>query len=639
VIGDDDPLAMEPEAMRRLGYAVVDRLVERAQGMRDAPVLRTAGRAELEALLHRPPPEAPDPPEAILDDLFDEVLAHTGRFDHPRFFAYIPGSGTWPAALADLVASAANIDAGEWREAAGPSQVELTVLSWFRTWLGYPGDAEGVLVSGGSTANLQALAVAREALVGPMSDRLVVYVGDAAHSSVARGARALGFRPDQVRVLMTDADHRLRAPAVAAAMDADVREGRLPFAVVAAGGTTSTGAVDPFHELAELTRERNVWLHVDAAYGGFAVLTDRGRSRLDGIELADSITLDPHKWLYMPFEVGCLMVRQGPLLSQAFEVIPEYLRDAQLEGGVNLAQRGLQLTRAARALKVWTAIRSFGVDAFRRAIDRSLDLAEEAQDRIQRSVELELVTPAELGIVTFRRRFAGVDDEDELEDRHRAVVDELAASGLGLVSSTRLRGRFVLRLCPMNHTSTSEDVRMVLDAIARMDPRPEPRRPSVTGRATESGVAQRWLVGPEAAEDGILATPLFEGLAATARARLGTASREERVAAGETVVREAEYGTLFYVVLEGRLEVMIGDRPIRALTRGDFFGENAALDWGAGYGYARTASVVAAEPSTLLAIPGPVLAELVRDDEDLRRRLRAAIRERIGSHPGPPKES
>jgi aromatic-L-amino-acid/L-tryptophan decarboxylase len=623
----DDPLAMDPEAMRRLGHEVVDRLVAWAEGMRDAPVLRTATRATLEARLDRPPPARPDRPEAILDELFDDVLPYLGRFDHPRFFAYIPGSGTWPAALGDLVASAANIDAGEWREAAGPSQIELTVLAWFRRWLGYPDGADGVLVSGGSAANLQALAVAREALVGPMSDRLVVYVGDAAHSSVARGARALGFRPDQVRVLMTDADHRLRAATVAAAMESDRQAGRLPFAVVATGGATSTGAADPFRELAELTRERNVWLHVDAAYGGFAIITDRGRAALDGIELADSITLDPHKWLHMPFEVGCLIVRDGSLLARAFEVVPEYLRDAQPGDGVNLAQRGLQLTRGARALKVWVSIRYFGVDAFRRAIDRSLDLAEEAQARIEASERLELVTPASLGIVTFRRRFPGVQDEDEVEDRHRSLVEELASSGLALVSSTRLRGRFVLRLCPMNHTSTSEDVAVVLEAIAGSEPGSAPVSPD---RASEAGIAQRWLLGAAAAEDGIGAAPVFAGVSPDAMAGLRASAREETVPAGDVIVRESEYGTLFYLIVAGRVEVRLGERPVGSLSRGDFFGENAALDWGAGYGYARTASVVATEPTRLLTVPGAVLAEVIRDAPAVRRRLQAAIRERIG---------
>jgi glutamate/tyrosine decarboxylase-like PLP-dependent enzyme len=628
----DDPLAMDPEAMRRLGYEVVDRLVVRAERMDASPALRTSPRRTIAKLLDEPPPERPQPVDQVLDELFENVLPFLGRFDHPRFFAYVPGAGTWPAALADLVASAANIDAGEWREAAGPSQVELTVLGWFAEWIGYPSGAEGILVSGGSAANLQGLAVAREALAGPMSDRIVVYVGDVAHSSIARGARALGFRPEQVRVLPTDERFRLRAATAAAAMDADRREGRLPLAVVAAGGATNTGAVDPFVELAELCRERNVWLHVDAAYGGFAVLTERGRRQLDGLELADSVTLDPHKWLAMPFEVGCLMVREGHQLRSAFEIVPEYLKDTQLmEAEVNLANRGLQLTRGARALKVWMSLKVFGVDAFRRAIDRSLDLAVFAQECIERSEHLEIVTPVTLGVLTFRRRFPGISDEDELERLNARLIRSLAESGVGLVSSTRLRGRYVIRFCVLNHTSGKQDVLRVLDWLDSADvPTDRDPMPAVE-RASETGIRQSWLAGPTMTPEDLVAIPLFQTLTEDRCVSLLAVSQEQRLAPGEIVIREWEYGKLFFVVLEGAMDVLSGDQVIGVLQAGDFFGENAALDWGAGYSYARTASVRAREPARLLVIPGAVLDDLRRTGADVERRLLAAIRERLGS--------
>ena len=212
------------------------------------------------------------------------MLPFVGHFDHPRFFGYIPGAGTWPAALGDLIAAATMIDAGSWREAAGPSALELTVLDWFRDWVDYPESAAGVLVSGGSAANLTAIACAREALIGPMSPRIVMYTGDQTHSSVARAARHLGFRPDQLRVLPTDDDFRLRPKDVIAAIDADLAADRLPFLVSANAGTTNTGAVDPIGELADACHERGVWLHVDGAYGAFAVLTERGKAAMPGIE-------------------------------------------------------------------------------------------------------------------------------------------------------------------------------------------------------------------------------------------------------------------------------------------------------------------------------------------------------------------
>src|SRR6266516_5717178 len=214
-------------------------------------------------------------------------------------------------------------------EAAGPIRLELDVLDWFKSWLEYPSEAAGLLVSGGSAANMTALACARETLVGPMSDHVVAYVSDQAHASIARSARVLGFRPNQVRVLPSDTGYRLRPETLAQAMDADLKAGRKPLFAVASAGSTNTGAIDPLGELAMLCRERGVWLHVDAAYGGFAVLTERGASRLEGIADADSVTLDPHKWLYQPYECGCVLVREGAHLRRAFAMTPDYLRDAR----------------------------------------------------------------------------------------------------------------------------------------------------------------------------------------------------------------------------------------------------------------------------------------------------------------------
>ena len=246
---DRDPLALTPEQMREMGYAVVDMLVARIESLRDGPVLQTDSLAAMRERLGAQPPSAANDFADLLARLDEDVLPYVGHFDHPRFFGYIPGAGTWPAALGDLIAAATNIDAGSWREAVGPSALELTVLDWFRDWIDYPESAAGVLVGGGSAANLTAIACARESLIGPMSPRIVMYTGDQTHSSVARAARHLGFRPDQLRVLPTDDDFRLRPGDVAAAIDADLRADRLPFLVSANAGSTNTGAVDPLPSL------------------------------------------------------------------------------------------------------------------------------------------------------------------------------------------------------------------------------------------------------------------------------------------------------------------------------------------------------------------------------------------------------
>ena len=310
--------------------------------------------------------------DALLDQLREDVFPFMSRLDHPGYFAFIPACGTFPGALGDLLASALNPYVGTWMEAAGPSRLELVVLSWFKEWIGYPEQAAGVLVSGGSSANMTALACARETLLGPMTSGAVAYVSDQGHSSFARAARLLGFRPDQLRVLPTDRDGRLRPETLAAAIDADVRAGRTPLFAAGVAGTTNTGAIDPLAALARVCRDRGVWFHVDGAYGGFAAITERGRAALAGIELADSVTLDPHKWLYQPFECGSLLVRDGRHLRRAFEIVPDYLRDSAVgDAEVNFADHGLQLSRGSRALKIWLSIGFFGVPAFRAAIDRT----------------------------------------------------------------------------------------------------------------------------------------------------------------------------------------------------------------------------------------------------------------------------
>jgi glutamate/tyrosine decarboxylase-like PLP-dependent enzyme len=355
--------------MRQQGYRIVDLLVDRL--LADGPPLQRATPAEMRERLGGPPPAEAQPLEAVFERLADDVLPFRSRVDHPRFLAFIPGSGTWPGALADFVASACNVYAGSWMESAGPSQVELEVLGWFKAWVGYPAEAAGSLTSGGSAANMTALACAREAKAGAMRDDLVLYASDQAHSSIARAARLLGFRPDQVRVLPTENDLRLAPESLAAAIEADLRAGRSPLAVTANAGSTNTGITDPLPELAEVCRKHGVWLHVDAAYGGFAVLSERGREQLRGLELADSLTLDPHKWLYQPFECGCVLVRDGRLLRSAFELVPDYLSDARAtDEEANFSDLGLQLTRTSRALKVWVSLQAFGLDAFRAAITR-----------------------------------------------------------------------------------------------------------------------------------------------------------------------------------------------------------------------------------------------------------------------------
>lgn len=638
--GKGDPLGIDPEAMRAYGYRTVDMLVRRLCDQ-SIPPLRRASPREMRDRLSEPPPAAGHDFDAILERLDRDVLPFMSRGDHPGFLAFVPFCGTWPGALGDFIASACNIYAGSWMESAGPTQLELEVLGWFKRWVGYPADAGGVLVGGGSAANLTALACARETLVGGMSADLVGYVSDQAHSSLARAARVLGFRPEQLRVLPTDARFRVDPGVLAAAMDADVRAGRRPLFVAATAGTTNTGAIDPLAPIAALCRQRDVWLHVDAAYGGFAMLTERGREHLVGIDAADSVTLDPHKWLYQPYECGALLVRDDNVLRTAFQMTPDYLQDSFASDEINLSDRGVQLTRSSRALKVWVSLQYFGVDAFAAAIDRSLDLAERVRERVESSEVLELVAPPSLGIVCFRRLFPGAADEDEVDGHNAGLVVALEQSGDGLVSSTMLNGRYALRVCVLNHTTGADDIERMMDFFERAAPTTvgapagtmvtaadEYRRDQVI-RA--SPLRRRASGGGRCgvAVDAIAGLGLFERLGESDLERVASLARIDLRAAGEPVVEQWEASMDFYVILEGRVEVLVDDERVAELSGGEFFGEVAALDWGGGYGYPRTASVRALQPTTLLTFPGGSMNEIARDHPPIARQIRRVGLERL----------
>ena len=631
-----DPLEVDPETMRLLGYQVVDWLVDRAQGRRDEPVIRRASSADMARRVPGTAPGSGQDLDEILRHLGEDVLPFRSRIDHPRYLAYVPGEGTWPGALGDLIASTYNIDVGNWMESAGPSRLETVVLRWFADWIGYPAESAGVLVSGGSAANLTAMACAREALVGAMSGELVAYVSEQGHSSLARAARVLGFGPEQVRVLPVDDTFRMRTDALEAAITADLAAGRRPLVVLAVAGTTNTGAVDDLPELAQVCGRYGVWLHVDGAYGAFAALTERGREALAGLELADSVTLDPHKWLYQPFECGALLVRRGHLLKEAFEIHPSYLQDTTArDGATNYADHGLQLTRMSRALKIWMSLQYFGVDAFAAAIDRAMDLAEHAQRVIEAAPDLELLAPATLGIVGFRRHPPGRDDEEDLECANATLITDLAESGEGLVSSTRLRGRYAIRLCVLNHGTTTSDVDRVLDWLQTAT---FPHAAQAASPATDAAVqgtktadvGAGWP-GPVAADLGQLRSqPLLADLEEDRLHWVASVGRRRLVAAGETVVRQWEIDRDFYLLLEGDADVYSQGRHLTTMQAGDFFGELAAMDWGASFGYPRLATVQASTDLVLLVLSDAELAQLMGSTPAVYRRIRAAAAVRAG---------
>ncbi len=460
-------------ALHELGAETLNWVVQHFQTLPEQVVGRTASRAEMEALLREPAPETGQPFERVLAEFQDKVAAYAFRINHPRFLAFVPSAPTFLAVLGDLLCAGTNFFAGVWLEAAGPSEVELLVLDWFKELLGYPPEARGLLTGGGSEANLTALATARDPLSFEERGRAVLYLSEHRHWSIDRAAKILGLRPDQVCPVAVDADFRLSPAALADAVARDRCNGRLPWALVATAGTTSTGALDPLSDLAELCRAQRLWLHIDAAYGWPMVLIPEGRMLRAATAQADSLTLDPHKWFGQTFEAGCLLVRDGRRLAETFTVRPEYMLDVlPAEDEINFADHGLALTRRFRALKIWLSIKVLGMGWFRSLVDRGCRLAEFAQALLEQSPGFEVLSPRRLSIVCFRYAPAGRKvPEQDLDRVNLAIVTGLMATGRGFVSTTRLRGRVALRFCFVNWRTTAADLEELVQLLALLGQR------------------------------------------------------------------------------------------------------------------------------------------------------------------------
>jgi aromatic-L-amino-acid/L-tryptophan decarboxylase len=457
-------LELSPAEMRRLGYQAIDEIVAHFEQLNDKPAIRVGTRAELEARLREPVPESPTEIETLFTQLQRDVWPCMGNIGHPRFFAFIPTPVNFVSVLADVLMSGYNPFVGSWLGGSAPAQIELVTVDWLRELCGMPATAGGHFVSGGSAANLTALAVARHVKLNDRFADAVVYFSDQTHSASERALRVLGFTPEQFRKLPSDVAFRLPLAELQAAITADRAAGRRPFCVIANAGATNTGAIDPLLELVAFCHQEDLWLHVDGAYGAAAVLCERGQALLAGLGEVDSLALDPHKWLFQTYEIGCVLVRDVRWLKQTFHVLPEYLEDTQLNmAEVNFYEQGYQLTRNFRALKLWLSLKAFGVAAFRAAITHGLELAELTEQILREDAGWQIVSPATLGIVVFRFAPAGV-AEDQLDKLNQQLVNALREDGFAFTSSTVLRGQTVLRMCTINPRTTEADIRA---AIAR----------------------------------------------------------------------------------------------------------------------------------------------------------------------------
>ncbi len=407
----------------------------------------------------------------VLQEFQEKVAPFACRVNHPRFLAFVPSAPTFLSVLGDWLCAGTNFFAGVWLEAAGPTQVELVVLDWFKEFLGYPPQAQGILTGGGSEANLTALLVARAELPFADRGRAVLYFSQQRHWSVDRAAKVIGLHPDQLRPIPVDEQFRVQPTALGEAVHRDRLAGRWPWAVIANAGATNTGAVDPLADLADLCREQHLWLHVDAAYGWPAVLTPEGCSALTGIARADSITLDPHKWFGQTFEAGCVLVREGKRLAETFTIRPDYMQDvAPATDEINFADQGLALTRRFRALKIWLSVKVLGIGWYRALVTRCCHLASLAEMLLRQTAAFEILCPRQLSIVCFRYVPAELRErttatEQDLDWLNLAVIDAVRATGRAFLSSTRLHGRVALRFCFVNWRTTAADVEGIVQLV------------------------------------------------------------------------------------------------------------------------------------------------------------------------------
>lgn len=459
-------LEPSPEEMRALVEAATQRIVEHVASLPGQPAADVANATELARSLAGPLPEAGRPLAEALELLFDRAVPASFNTASPGYLAYIPGGGLFASALADLIGSSVNRYTGLWIAAPGLVQLEMNVLRFFCELVGYGPGSGGILTSGGSLANFSALVTARRERLPEDFLSGTLYVSSETHHSIHKAALLAGFPASAVRRVAVDERFRIRVDTLRQALARDRAEGRRPFLLVANAGSTNTGAVDDLAALAELAREEGLWLHVDAAYGGFFLLTERGRALLGEIRHADSVVLDPHKGLFLPYGNGALVLRDALALKRAHAVAADYLPPVQdgLER-VDFADISPELSRDFRGLRVWLPLVLHGIGAFRRALDEKLDLAAWVTERLREVPGIEIVAPPQLSLVAFRLRRAGLDAAG-LDALNRELLARVNARQRVHLSGTRLDAGFVLRICVLSFRTHRDRVEQAVQDLA-----------------------------------------------------------------------------------------------------------------------------------------------------------------------------
>ena len=445
---------MQPEEFRKYGHEVVDWIADYLQHPELYPVLPQVKPGALVDALPARAPETGEPMDAILAGFREQILPATTHWNHPGFHAFFSVTATPPGILAEMLIAALNVNGMLWKSSPAAAELEQVTLAWLREWIGLPPQF-GIIYDTASVSTMHAIAAAREAkdpgvrAKGGSGD-LVLYTSEHAHSSVEKGAIAIGVGQQNVRKIPVDAEFRMRTDELAAAIESDVARGLRPFCVVPTAGTTSTSSIDPVSAVCDIAGRHGLWVHLDGAYGGTAAVVPEYRSVLDGAERVDSLVINPHKWLGTPIDLSVLYTRRPEILRRAFSLIPEYLRTAEDPRAVNFMDYGVPLGRRFRSLKLWFVMRYYGHEGIAAYIREHIRLARELASWIEADPRFELCAPVPLSLVCFRQK--GSDAENQ------GLLERINATGKAFLSHTVLNGRFALRLAIGNYATGRADV-------------------------------------------------------------------------------------------------------------------------------------------------------------------------------------
>ena len=461
----DAKLELSAEAMKAYGYATVDAIVDHYLTQNQKLPVAMGSREKMDSIFLEEAPEEGNDPQEILDFVLKNVMSNSTLLSHPKAYSFVPGPSNYVSVMADALATGFNVFSGGWVASPAAAELEIITIQWLLKIFGFPPKkGGGIFTSGGSMANLTALATARNIKCGKDFSKAIIYLSDQAHSSNIKAIRVLGFKEEQVRVIPTDSQFNFALNKLKNCIAKDRLQGLHPFCLIGSAGTTNTGTVDPLGEMAKISKKENLWFHIDGAYGAAAILAPKCKTTLKGIEKADSLTIDPHKWLFQPYEMGCLLIRNHKNLSHTFTEKPEYLRD--IEGNtseINFYDLGIQLTRRFRALKFYMSIKTFGLKAFRKAVNYNIELAEKAEEFLRGSEKWQVVHPATLAIINFRYNpIAKNYDEPTLDKINQFISEKVVTSRKALLVTTILNKQVVLRMCLINPRTTLEDVKETL---------------------------------------------------------------------------------------------------------------------------------------------------------------------------------